>query len=62
MKQRSELAEETDSLLRACWTLAEMLFSINPKNGSQTEPGRVAAHIWAGASELVTHTSPPDLV
>jgi len=28
MKQRSELAEETDSLLRACWTLAEMLFSI----------------------------------
>ncbi|OIW26109.1 hypothetical protein CONLIGDRAFT_582054 [Coniochaeta ligniaria NRRL 30616] len=28
MKQRSELAEETDSLLRACWTLAEMLFSL----------------------------------
>lgn len=28
MKQRSELAEETDSLLRACWSLAEMLFSI----------------------------------
>lgn len=28
MKQRSDLAEETDSLLRACWTLAEMLFSL----------------------------------
>ncbi|KAL2023666.1 hypothetical protein VTK56DRAFT_1823 [Thermocarpiscus australiensis] len=28
MKQRSELAEETDSLLRACWGLAEMLFSL----------------------------------
>lgn len=28
MKQRSESAEETDSLLRACWALAEMLFSI----------------------------------
>jgi hypothetical protein len=28
MKQRSELAEETDSLLRSCWSLAEMLFSL----------------------------------
>lgn len=28
MKQRTQLAEETDSLLRACWSLAEMLFSI----------------------------------
>lgn len=28
MKQRSESAEETDSLLRACWALAEMLFSL----------------------------------
>ncbi len=28
MKQRSELAEETDSLLRTCWSLAEMLFSL----------------------------------
>ncbi|KAI1485703.1 hypothetical protein F5X96DRAFT_682598 [Biscogniauxia mediterranea] len=28
MKQRSELAEETNSLLRACWSLAEMLFSL----------------------------------
>ena len=28
MKQRSELARETDSLLEACWSLAEMLFSL----------------------------------
>jgi len=28
MKQRNELAEETDTLLRACWGLAEMLFSL----------------------------------
>jgi hypothetical protein len=28
MKQRNDLAEETDSLLRACWSLAEMLFSL----------------------------------
>lgn len=28
MKQRTRLAEETDSLLRACFSLAEMLFSL----------------------------------
>ena len=28
MKQRSEIARETDSLLGACWSLAEMLFSL----------------------------------
>ncbi|KAF2401848.1 hypothetical protein EJ06DRAFT_364232 [Trichodelitschia bisporula] len=28
MKQRTSLPEETDSLLRACWTLTEMLFSL----------------------------------
>ncbi|KAG5207300.1 Nitrogen permease regulator 2 protein [Trichophyton interdigitale] len=28
MKQRTRLTEETDSLLRACWSLAEMLFSL----------------------------------
>ncbi|KAL9082193.1 MAG: hypothetical protein Q9159_006639 [Coniocarpon cinnabarinum] len=28
MKQRTSLPPETDNLLRACWTLAEMLFSI----------------------------------
>ena len=28
MKQRKEMIEETDNLLRACWSLAEMLFSL----------------------------------
>lgn len=28
MKQRTTLAHETDSVLRACWTLAEMLFNL----------------------------------
>jgi len=32
MKQRTSLPEETDSLLRACWTLAEMLFSLRQQN------------------------------
>ena len=32
MKQRTSLPEETDSLLRACWTLAETLFSIRQNN------------------------------
>ncbi|KAI2638498.1 hypothetical protein GGS21DRAFT_443303 [Xylaria nigripes] len=35
MKQRGQLMEETNSLLRACWSLAEMLFSIrqNKRDG-----------------------------
>lgn len=39
MKQRSELAEETDSLLRACWSLAEMLFSLrqNARDGKSPD-------------------------
>ncbi|KAB8338766.1 hypothetical protein FH972_021711 [Carpinus fangiana] len=32
MKQRTSLPEETDALLRACWSLAEMLFSIRQSN------------------------------
>ena len=28
MKQRNQMIEETDNLLRACWTLAEMLFNL----------------------------------
>ena len=28
MKQKARMAQETDSLLRACWSLAEMLFSL----------------------------------
>ena len=32
MKQRTNLPPETDSLLRACWSLAEMLFSLRQNN------------------------------
>ncbi|KAI4593542.1 hypothetical protein KJ359_009228 [Pestalotiopsis sp. 9143b] len=38
MKQRNELAEETDSLLRACWSLAEMLFSIRQNKRDNKAP------------------------
>lgn len=38
MKQRSELAEETDSLLRACWSLAEMLFSLRQNRRDSKAP------------------------
>ncbi|KAH9906537.1 hypothetical protein F4778DRAFT_655564 [Xylariomycetidae sp. FL2044] len=39
MKQRGEVADETDSLLRACWSLAEMLFSLrqNRKDGKGSD-------------------------
>jgi hypothetical protein len=32
MKQRTSLPDETDALLRACWTLAELLFSLRQNN------------------------------
>ncbi|KAF3764552.1 hypothetical protein M406DRAFT_258214 [Cryphonectria parasitica EP155] len=38
MKQRSELDEETDSLLRACWSLAEMLFSLRQSSREGKAP------------------------
>lgn len=38
MKQKSRLAEETDSLLRACWSLAEMLFSIRQNKREAKDP------------------------
>ncbi|KAI1155883.1 hypothetical protein F4825DRAFT_384214 [Nemania diffusa] len=38
MKQRGQLAEETDSLLRACWSLAEMLFSLRQNKMDGKEP------------------------
>ncbi|KAI0535661.1 hypothetical protein GGR58DRAFT_429354 [Xylaria digitata] len=38
MKQRGQLAEETSSLLRACWSLAEMLFSLRQKKRDGKEP------------------------
>jgi hypothetical protein len=51
MKQRSELAEETDSLLRACWALAEMLFSIRQskrdgKNADEELLGSAVQACW----------------
>jgi hypothetical protein len=32
MKQRTSLPEETDALLRVCWSLAELLFSLRQNN------------------------------
>ncbi|KAK4551846.1 hypothetical protein LTR86_010842 [Recurvomyces mirabilis] len=32
MKQRTSLPQETDALLRACWSLAEMLFNLRQNN------------------------------
>jgi hypothetical protein len=39
MKQRTSLPEETDALLHACWSLAEMLFSIrqNSRDGKPAD-------------------------
>ncbi|KAI1106165.1 hypothetical protein F4804DRAFT_330533 [Jackrogersella minutella] len=38
MKQRGELGEETDSLLSACWSLAEMLFSLRQSKKDERSP------------------------
>ena len=38
MKQKSRMAQETDSLLRACWSLAEMLFSLRQNKMDNTDP------------------------
>lgn len=39
MKQKARMQEETDSLLRACWSLAEMLFSLrqNAREGRRPD-------------------------
>jgi hypothetical protein len=49
MKQRSELAEETDALLRACWSLAEMLFSLrqNKRNGKAPDEELLGSAVQA---------------
>lgn len=49
MKQRGELAEETDSLLRACWTLAEMLFSLrqNRRDGKAPDEELLGSAVQA---------------
>lgn len=38
MKQKSKMVAETDSLLRACWTLAEMLFSVRQCKRENRKP------------------------
>ncbi|CZS95276.1 hypothetical protein WAI453_011267 [Rhynchosporium graminicola] len=49
MKQRNELAEETDALLRACWGLAEMLFSLrqNRREGKAPEEELLGSAVQA---------------
>ncbi|KAM0335346.1 hypothetical protein ACHAQA_000391 [Verticillium albo-atrum] len=49
MKQRSELAAETDSLLKACWTLAEMLFSLrqNRRDGKAPDEELLGSAVQA---------------
>ena len=49
MKQRGELAEETDSLLRACWSLAEMLFSLrqNRRDGKAPDEELLGSAVQA---------------
>ncbi|KAK4248021.1 hypothetical protein C7999DRAFT_40772 [Corynascus novoguineensis] len=49
MKQRSDLAEETDSLLRACWSLAEMLFSLrqNRRDGKAPDEELLGSAVQA---------------
>ncbi|KAL9129960.1 MAG: hypothetical protein Q9217_001718 [Psora testacea] len=49
MKQRSELARETDSLLGACWSLAEMLFSLrqNKREGKSADEELLGSAVQA---------------
>jgi hypothetical protein len=49
MKQRSDLAEETDQLLRACWSLAEMLFSLrqNRRDGKAVDEELLGSAVQA---------------
>ncbi|KAI9889740.1 MAG: hypothetical protein M1814_005039 [Vezdaea aestivalis] len=49
MKQRSGLAEETDSLLRACWSMAEMLFSLrqNKREGQPVDEDILGSAVQA---------------
>jgi hypothetical protein len=49
MKQRTSLPEETDTLLHACWTLAEMLFSIrqNSRDGKPADEEILGSTIQA---------------
>ncbi|KAL9029397.1 MAG: hypothetical protein Q9196_002352 [Gyalolechia fulgens] len=49
MKQRSKLMGDTDSLLRACWSLAEMLFSLrqNKRGGKPADEELLGSAVQA---------------
>ncbi|KAI1821276.1 hypothetical protein F4861DRAFT_477680 [Xylaria intraflava] len=49
MKQRGQLTEETNSLLRACWSLAEMLFSLrqNKRDGKAPDEELLGSAVQA---------------
>lgn len=49
MKQRTSLPQETDCLLRACWSLAEMLFSIrqNTRDGKPPDEELLGSAVQA---------------
>ncbi|KAH7065600.1 hypothetical protein B0J12DRAFT_734906 [Macrophomina phaseolina] len=49
MKQRTSLPQETDSLLRACWSLAEMLFSLrqNTRDGKPPDEELLGSAVQA---------------
>ncbi|RSM18913.1 hypothetical protein CDV31_002235 [Fusarium ambrosium] len=49
MKQRSELAEQTDHLLGACWSLAEMLFNLrqNRRDGRPPDEELLSSTVQA---------------
>lgn len=49
MKQKARMAQETDSLLRACWSLAEMLFSLrqNRREGRKSDEELLGSAVQA---------------
>ncbi|EME82854.1 uncharacterized protein MYCFIDRAFT_51447 [Pseudocercospora fijiensis CIRAD86] len=49
MKMRTSLPQETDSLLRACWSLAEMLFNLrqNSREGKQADEDLLGSAVQA---------------
>ncbi|TKA76485.1 hypothetical protein B0A55_02879 [Friedmanniomyces simplex] len=49
MKQRTSLPQETDALLRACWSLAEMLFNLrqNKREGKQSDEELLGSAVQA---------------
>ncbi|RMZ76034.1 hypothetical protein DV737_g5016, partial [Chaetothyriales sp. CBS 132003] len=49
MKQKARMAEETDSLLKACWSLAEMLFSLrqNKREGKKADEELLGSAVQA---------------